>query len=110
MALDNPSNVETDSLGNANSRRKASYSIIENDVTGKAVKSVAGLLKGIFVSAAASSPTIKVWDNTVASGTVLVNTFTPVAAKMYDFGADIVFGTGLFVSVGGSVDCTVFYQ
>jgi hypothetical protein len=74
-----------------------------------AVLTGAGKLTGIFVAAASATPTIKVWDNTSAAGTVLINTFTPVAATMYTFPNPRV-STGIFVDVGGTVDCTVFYD
>lgn len=67
-----------------------------------------GGIKGIFVSSASGSPTIKVWDNNAASGAVLVNTFTPVAATWYEFGL-AGYGTGLTVQIGGTVSCTVTY-
>jgi hypothetical protein len=73
-----------------------------------AVKSAPGRLRGIFVTAAASTPTIKLWDNTSGATTVLINTFTPVAATYYQFG-DVFFGTGLYITISGTVDCTVFY-
>lgn len=69
----------------------------------------AGKLVGIWVSAASATPTIKVWDNTAASGTVLLNTFTPVAGTMYNFPHARV-GTGIYVTISGTVDCTVFYD
>lgn len=46
------------------------------------VRTGAGQLVGIFV-ASATTATIKVWDNTSAATTVLVNTFTPAAATWY---------------------------
>ena len=54
-----------------------------------------GALTGIFVSSCSGSPTIKVWDNTAGSGTVLVDTFTPVAATSYRF-PDGAFNTGCY--------------
>lgn len=74
-----------------------------------AAKSAAGRFFGIFVASASATPTIKVWDNTSAATTVLVNTFTPVAATMYSF-PGVEFGTGLFITISGTVDCTVFYK
>lgn len=67
-----------------------------------------GYLKGIFVSAASAVPTIKVWDSTAASGAVVVGTFTPVAATYYEMPAAL--GTGLYITISGTVDCTVFYK
>lgn len=69
----------------------------------------AGKLKGIWVSSASSTPTIKVWDNTSAASTVLVNTFTPTAGTFYNM-AGARPGTGLYVTISGTVDCTVFYD
>lgn len=66
-------------------------------------------IKGIFVAVASSTPTIKVWDNTSAATTVLVNTFTPVAATWYEFG-DAIANTGVFVTISGTVDCTVMWE
>ena len=64
-----------------------------------------GSLLGIFVASASGSPTIKVWDQGSAATPVLINTFTPVAATWYPMPAD--FKTGCYVSIGGTVDCTV---
>ena len=47
------------------------------------VVSGVGVLTGFFVSAASATPTIKLWDSTAASGTVLIDTFTPVAGTSY---------------------------
>lgn len=69
----------------------------------------AGKLMGIFVDSASATPTIKVWDNTSAAGTVLINTFTPVAATMYTF-PNIRVGTGIYVTISGTVGCTVCYD
>ena len=63
-----------------------------------------GGLFGIFVSSASSTPTIKVSDG---SGT-LVNTFTPTGATFYQIPGR--FNTSLVVTIGGTVDCTVFWS
>jgi len=47
------------------------------------VKASAGLITGIFVASASGTPTVKVWDNTSAATTVLVNTFTPAGATFF---------------------------
>lgn len=74
-----------------------------------AIKSSAGRLSGIFVSAASSTPTIKIWDNTVGSGSVLIDTFTPVAATYYPFPfANAT--NGIYITISGTVSCTVFYK
>lgn len=70
------------------------------------IQSGSGKLIGIFVASASATPTIKVWDNTAGSTTVLINTFTPVAGTFYPIPAK--FKTGLYVTISGTVDCTVF--
>lgn len=72
------------------------------------VRTGAGQLMGIFVASASSTPTIKVWDNTSAATTVLVNTFTPIAGTFYPMPGS--FKTGLYITIGGTVDCTVFWN
>lgn len=74
------------------------------------IKEGAGKLTGIFC-ASGTTPTIKVWDNTSAAAPVLINTFTPVAATMYRMpDGGVQFTRGLFVDVGGTIDCTVFFE
>jgi hypothetical protein len=62
-----------------------------------------GGLFGIFVASASGTPTIKVSDGS----TTIVNTFTPAGATFYQIPAS--FGTSLVVTIGGTVDCTVFW-
>lgn len=73
-----------------------------------ACKASGGMLAGIFVASASATPTIKVWDNpTAASGAIIVNTFTPIAAGWYPM--PFPFSEGLFVEISGTVDCTVSF-
>ena len=71
------------------------------------VLSGAGKLAGIFVASASSTPTIKIWDNTSAAAPVLVNTFSPsigwnaIPASVQN---------GIYVTISGTVDCTVFFE
>ncbi|HEY6022154.1 MAG TPA: hypothetical protein VIY48_20485 [Candidatus Paceibacterota bacterium] len=71
-------------------------------------------IKGIFVSAASGTPTITVYDEAQGGTTrVVLSTFTPVAATPYMFTGDedgIQLNAGLYVVIGGTVDCTVFYE
>jgi len=57
------------------------------------------------------------WTSTVmASGTgsntqVICNTFTfPAGSAIYEFPNEIVFNNGLYVTVGGVLDCTIIYS
>ena len=63
-----------------------------------------GGLLGIFVASASSSPTITVSDG----ASTLVAQFTPVAATFYPMPGR--FGTSLIVTLGGTVNCTVFWD
>lgn len=69
------------------------------------IKTGPGFLSGIFVASASNTPTIKVWDNTSAATTVLVNTFTPVAGTWYPL--PFAFETGCYITISGTIDCTV---
>lgn len=78
-----------------------------NGSTSQSVKASTGDLCGIFV-ASSSSGTIKLWDNTSAVTTILVNTFSVAAATWYPI--PVRFGVGLFITVGGTLDYTVIYR
>ena len=67
------------------------------------VKATPGNLIGIFVSSGA--PTIKVWDSTAASGAILVNTFQ-AAVGFWPIPAN--FSVGLYVTITGTAEITVF--
>jgi len=75
------------------------------------VKSAPAKLKGIFVSAASSTPTITVYD-TQTSGTsvTVLGVFTPVAATNYNFFDGLNTANGLYVVTSGVVKCTVYYE
>ena len=75
------------------------------------VKSAPAKLKGIFVSAASSTPLITVYD-TQKSGTSVkvLDTFTPVAATNYNFYDGLNTATGFYVVISGTVKCTVYYE
>ena len=62
-----------------------------------------GHLMGIFVSSASSTPTIKVADS---KGTI-ANTFNVVESTYYPLPCQFL-GT-LTVTLGGTVDATIFY-
>lgn len=80
----------------------------------KQIKPMAGKLRGIFVSAASSTPTITIYDSAKASTSdpVMVATFTPVAATVYPLpGLDgAYFNNGLYVVISGTVKATVVYE
>lgn len=71
------------------------------------VKTGEGTIVGIFV-ASSSSGTIKLWDNTSAATTVLVNTFSAIGGTWYPL--PFRFTTGLYVDISGTIDLTVSYS
>ena len=80
-----------------------------NGTTSQAIKSSAGALHGIVVNSHTSG-TLKLWDNTAGSGTVLLNTITFAAGPNFiSFPMGISFNTGLFATVGGTIDYTILY-
>jgi hypothetical protein len=65
-----------------------------------------GVLGGIFVSAASSTPTITVYDSaTTTTATTIVSVFTPVAGTYYPL--PFAFSNGCYVVISGTVSCTV---
>lgn len=80
-----------------------------NGTTSQAVKSAAGSFHGFIVNSHTSG-TLKFWDNTAGSGTVLLNTITLAAGPgFYTLPMGVSFNTGLFVTVGGTIDYTILY-
>ncbi len=77
-------------------------------VASGSVKGSQGVLLGIFVSNAASTPTITVYDDP-ATGTTnkILDTFTPVPSTWYPI--PVGFSTGCNVVIGGTVSATVVY-
>lgn len=82
-----------------------------NGTTSQAIKSAAGTLFGIYVNSHTNG-TIKIWDNTAASGNVVLNTITLNAGPQFvQLPANgVSFYTGLFITIGGTIDYTVFYN
>jgi len=76
------------------------------------IKPMAGKLKGIFVSAASSTPTIAVYDSAAATTTnIILNTFTPVGATSYVLPLDGAYAkNGIYVVIGGTVNATIIWE
>jgi len=66
-----------------------------------------GVLLGVIVSSS-TSLTIKLWDNTAASGTVLVDTTAAITAPTF-IPMPVAFGTGLFATLGGTGSAAFVY-
>ncbi len=71
------------------------------------VKTGEGHLIGIFVASSAAA-TIKVWDNTSAATTILVNTFTAIDGTWYPL--PFKFKIGCYVTIAGTADLTVSFS
>ena len=76
------------------------------------IKPMAGKLKGIFVSAASSNPTITVYDSAAATTTTtILGVFTPVAATSYILPLEGAYAkNGIYVVIAGTVAATVLYE
>lgn len=81
-----------------------------NGTTSQSVKTGQGTLFGIYVNSHTGG-TIKLWDNTAGSGTVILNTITLAAGpQLIQLPAvGVSFYTGLYITVGGTIDYTVIY-
>lgn len=74
------------------------------------IKTGAGRVKGFMVNSHTSG-TLKLWDNTSAATTVLLNTITFAAGSGLMFNLpDVEFGTGLYATIGGTADITIFWK
>lgn len=76
------------------------------------IKPMPAKLKGIFVSAASSTPTITVYDSPDSDNTdrKVLDTFTPVAGTNYNFFDGMMTNKGLYVVISGTVSCTIAYE
>jgi hypothetical protein len=72
------------------------------------VKATDGELVGILVSTS-TALTLKVWDSLSATGTAIVETTGTLSAGAY-IPMPANFGTGCYVTIGGTGTITVFYK
>lgn len=71
------------------------------------VKTGNGQLVGMYVNST-STGTIKFWDNTAGSGTVIFNTITP-AIGYHPLG-EVAFTTGLYATIANTLDVTLVFK
>lgn len=76
------------------------------------IKSSAGKLIGIMVTAASGTPTITVYDSAAATTTTpIFKVFTPTAATAYNFGVNGIYANkGIYIVISGTVSATVYYD
>ena len=71
------------------------------------------VLKGIFVSAASSTPTITVFDSGTASNSdpTILGVFTPSAPSNFTFTPNgITASKGIYVVISGTVTATIIFE
>lgn len=74
------------------------------------IKTGFGKVAGFIVNSHTSG-TLKLWDNTSAATTVIMNTFTFAAGSSVQvFPESISFNVGLYADVGGTVDLTIIWD
>ena len=77
------------------------------------IKSGAGFLHAIIVNTPVASATIKIYDNTAGSGT-LIGTITCggtlASDQISDYMYDVSFATGLTIVTSGATDITISYR
>ena len=66
-----------------------------------------GVLVGMYVNSTTAG-TIKFWNNTSAVGAVINNTITPAIG--YHSLGEANFTTGLCVTIGGTLDVTLYFE
>lgn len=71
------------------------------------IKPSGGQLLGIFVSSAASTPQITIYDGTSASGTKIVELFVPVSSTFYSI--PLTTQNGIHVVISGTISATVLW-
>lgn len=71
------------------------------------VKTGQGRLKGMYVNSTTAG-TIKFWDDVTATGTVINNTITP-AVGYHNLG-NVSFNTGLYATIGGTLNVTLHWE
>ena len=81
-----------------------------NGTASASIKASQGRFYGVSVNSHTLG-TLKFWDNTAGSGTVLLNTITFAAGpQVLTLPEPIVFSTGLYATVGGTIDYTIIYR
>lgn len=80
-----------------------------NGTTSQSIKATAGTFYG-FVINSHTGGTIKFWDNTSAAGTVILETITLTAGTNFvPLPMGVSFNTGLFATVGGTINYTILF-
>lgn len=71
------------------------------------ISSTETVVLGVIVNSH-SSGTLKLWDNTSAVDSFIMNTFSfPAGSGVYMFGEGIKCANGLYATVGGTLNCQI---
>ena len=73
------------------------------------VKTGSGTVTGVVINSHTSG-TLKLWNNTAASGTVLFNTISFAVGEHSINLFDANFTTGLYATIGGTADITLMFD
>jgi hypothetical protein len=85
---------------------KCSYT---NTAASALIKTGAGQAYGIVINSHTSG-TLKLWDNTAASGTVICETMSFAVGERFIPLLGATFGTGLYATIGGTANITILYR
>jgi hypothetical protein len=85
---------------------KCSYT---NTAASVLIKTGAGQAYGVVINSHTSG-TLKLWDNTAGSGTVLCETMTFAVGERFIPLLGATFGTGLYATIGGTANITILYR
>lgn len=80
---------------------------VNKTASANAIKTGQGILVGMYVNST-SSGTIKIYDSLTQANAVINNTITP-AIGYHNLGS-AAFTVGLSVTIGGTLDVTLYYQ
>lgn len=74
------------------------------------IKTGSGLVTGFIVNSHTSG-NLKLWDNTTATGTFIMDTFTfPTGSSMQKIPDPLTFTVGLYATIGGTANITLCYD
>jgi hypothetical protein len=74
------------------------------------IKTGFGKVAGFIVNSHTSG-TLKLWDNTSAATTVIMNTYTFASgSQVVRFPEPVSFNTGLYATIGGTADVTILWD
>lgn len=73
------------------------------------IKTGSGRLQGLVINSHTSG-TLKLWDNTAASGTVIHDTISFAAGERFIPFFGETFSTGLYATIGGTANITLIYN